>query len=137
MAASSDTASVVRTNQEHADAAWILKVCDSMAETAYFESYFAAEYGLPTACFHDAGRSLAMDDEWLRRLYSSVDTELRAKLLMDDRLHRIASSPTIVPQNGARRSTMNLTMFSDRRATVGYHRVQWSSNRADVIDALE
>jgi superfamily I DNA/RNA helicase len=32
--------------------------------------------------------------------------------------------------------TLNLTMFSDARATIGYHRVQWSSNRADVADRL-
>ena len=57
----------VRTNQEHADAAWILKVCGSVAEAAYFEAWFAAEYGLPTTCFHAAGRELAMDDPWLER----------------------------------------------------------------------
>jgi DNA helicase II / ATP-dependent DNA helicase PcrA len=127
---------VVRTNQEHADAAWILKVCASMAEAAYFESFFAAEYGLPTACFHDAGRALAMDDEWLTRLYSSIETDLRAKLLMEDRLlHR--EFPHHRPQNGARRSAIDLTMFSDCRSEVGSHRVQWSSNRADVIEALQ
>ena len=36
----------------------------------------------------------------------------------------------------ARRSSINLTMFSDRRSTVGYHRVQWSSNRDDIAAAL-
>jgi len=126
---------VVRANQEHGDAAWILKVCASVAEAAYFESYFAAEYGLPTSCFHDAGRALAMDDRWLQQLFRSIDTETRAKLLMEDRLlHR--EFPHHRPQNGARRSSINLTMFSDRRSAVGYHRVQWSSNRADVIDRL-
>jgi DNA helicase-2/ATP-dependent DNA helicase PcrA len=127
---------VVRTNQEHADAAWVLRVCSSMAEAAYFESFFAAEYGIPTVCFHGTGRQLAMDDEWLRRLYRSIDTDTRAKLLLDDRLlHR--EFPHHRPQNGARRSAIDLTMFSDRRTRVGYHRVQWSSNRADVIAALE
>ena len=126
---------VVQTNQEHADAAWILKVCASMAEAAYFESFFSAEYGLPTACFHDAGRALAMNDVWLRRLYRSIDTESRAKLLMEDRLlHR--DFPHHRPQNSARRSSINLTMFSDRRSEVGYHRVQWSSDRDDIADAL-
>ncbi|TFH14297.1 MAG: DNA helicase UvrD, partial [Acidimicrobiales bacterium] len=126
---------LVRTNQEHADAAWILRVCASMAEAAYFESIFSAEYGLPTACFHDAGRALAMDDAWLRQLYRSIDTETRAKLLMEDRLlHR--EFPHHRPQNGARRSSINLTMFSDCRSKVGYHRVQWSSNRDDVSAAL-
>ncbi len=127
---------VVRCNQEHADAAWILKSCDSMAEAAYFESFFAAEYGLPSACFHSLGRSLAMDDTWLQRLYQSIDTETRAKLLMEDRLLH-PEFPHHRPQNGTRRSTINLTMFSDRRSSVGYHRVQWSSNRADVIQRLE
>jgi DNA helicase-2/ATP-dependent DNA helicase PcrA len=126
---------VVRTNQEHADAAWILKVCGSMAEAAYFESFFAAEYGLPTACFHAAGRSLAMDDVWLQELYRSIDTDARAKLLLEDRL-MLRDAPHHRPQNGARRSSINLTMFSDRRSTVGYHRVQWSSNRAGIVEAL-
>ncbi len=125
----------VRTNQEHADAAWILKICDSVAEAAYFESWFAAEYGLPTTCFHTIGRELAMDDEWIARLYRSIDTDSRAKLLMEERLlHR--DFPHHRPQNGIRRSTINLTMFSDRRSAVGYHRVQWSSNRTDVADRL-
>jgi DNA helicase-2/ATP-dependent DNA helicase PcrA len=127
---------VVRCNQEHADAAWILRTCGSMAEAAYFESFFSAEYGVPTACFHSTGRDLAMDDEWLQRLYDSIDTESRAKLLMEDRLLHI-EFPHHRPQNGARRSTIDLTMFSDRRAEVGYHRVQWSSNRADVVARLE
>jgi len=127
---------VVIANQEHADAAWILKVCGSLAEAAYFESWFSAEYGLPTACFHSMGRDLAMNDAWLQQLYQSIDTDTRAKLLMEERLlHR--EFPHHRPQNGARRSSINLTMFSDRHTGVGYHRVQWSSNRQDIIQALE
>src|SRR3954447_3403958 len=126
----------VRTNQEHADAAWILRVCDTLAEAAYSEAWFAAEYGLPTVCFHDIGRGLAMDDAWLRKLYSSVDTEARAKQLLDD--HNLSLEfPHHRPQNGARRATVNLTMFSDTRARIGYHRVQWSSNRDDTAARLE
>ena len=126
----------VRTNQEHADAAWILRVCDSLAEAAYHEAWFAAEYGLPTVCFHDVGRGLAMDEAWLRRLYASVDTATRAKQLLDD-CNLSIEFPHHRPQNGARRATVNLTMFSDTRATVGYHRVQWSSNRDDTAERLE
>ncbi|NND75346.1 MAG: UvrD-helicase domain-containing protein [Ilumatobacter sp.] len=126
---------VVRTNQERADAAWILRMCSSAAEAAYFEAYFSTEYGIPTVCFHSTGRELAMDDGWLQRLYRSIDTETRAKVLMEERLLD-REFPHHRPQNGRRRSSINLTMFSDRRSTVGYHRVQWSSNRADTRDAL-
>jgi len=125
----------VRTNQGHADAAWVLRVCDSLAEAAYNEAWFAAQYGIPTACFHDVGRGLAMDEIWLRRLYESIDTGDRAKHLLAE-LELSAEFPHHRPQNGARRSTVNLTMFSDARSDVGYHRVQWSSNRSDVADRL-
>jgi DNA helicase II / ATP-dependent DNA helicase PcrA len=125
----------VRTNQERADAAWVLRACDSMTEAAYFESYFAAEYGLPTVCFHDIGRGLAMDEAWLTRLYQDLDTHTRAKRLLND-LHLSAEFPHHRPRNGARRGTINVTMFSDIRAAIGYHRVQWSSNRGDVADRL-
>jgi DNA helicase-2/ATP-dependent DNA helicase PcrA len=125
----------VRTNQEHADAAWVLRVCDSLAEAAYYESFYAAEYGLPTVCFHDTGRGLAMDEPWLRRLYAELDTTTRAKQLLYD-LVLDSAFPHHRPQNGARRATVNLTMFSDARTEVGYHRVQWSSNRDDVAVRL-
>jgi DNA helicase-2/ATP-dependent DNA helicase PcrA len=40
------------------------------------------------------------------------------------------------PASGGNRQTLNLTMFSDVRANTAYHRVQWSSNRADVGERL-
>jgi DNA helicase-2/ATP-dependent DNA helicase PcrA len=125
----------VRANQEHADAIWVLRVCSSKAETNYWEARYAAEYGLPTACFHGVGRKLAMDEEWLGRLYATLDTGPRAKLLLDD-LHLHPDFPHYRPANGARRSTLNLTMFSDRRGSRPGHRVQWSTNRAAVAELM-
>jgi DNA helicase-2/ATP-dependent DNA helicase PcrA len=125
----------VRTNQEHADAAWVLRVCDSLAESSYLESWYAAEYGLPTVCFHGNGRKLAMGDPWLARLYDSLDTDIRAKELLAD-LELSPEFPHHRSQNAARRATVDLTMFSDARAEVGYHRVQWSSNRDDTAERL-
>src|SRR5437763_7717654 len=121
----------VRVNQEHADAAWILRVCETPAEAAYWEAHYAAHYGLPTACFHALGRNLSLDDAWLQRLYASLDTETQAKWLMEDYdLH--PDFPHHRPANGSVRQTLNLTMFSDRRGATAYHRVQWSSNRLDI-----
>ena len=127
---------VVRSNQEHADAVWILRVCDSVAEAAFHEARFSVEYGLPTVCFHDVGRGLVMDDRWIRALYASIDTATRAKILMEE-LELHPEFPHHRPQNGARRATVNLTMFSDRRASVGYHRVQFSTSRPDLWERFE
>jgi DNA helicase-2/ATP-dependent DNA helicase PcrA len=126
----------VRTNQEHADAAWVLKVCESRAEAGFWEARLSSEYGLPTTCFHAMGRDLAMDQPWIDRLYGEVDTELAAKWLMQD-LDLHPEYPHHRPQNGVRRQTLNLTMFADRRNQgIGYHRVQWSSNRSDIAGKL-
>ena len=92
----------VRMNQEHGDRLWVLEVCDSLAEAAYAESWFAATYGLPTACFHATGRSsMAMDDELLERLYRRLDTHTAAKRLMAD-LELHPDFPHSRPQNGRR-----------------------------------
>ena len=41
----------VRSNQEHADKVWIVRVCSDRTEAAYWETFYSAEYGIPTACF--------------------------------------------------------------------------------------
>ena len=130
----------VRVGQEHADKAWVLRVCETRAEASYYEAYFAAEYGLPTTCFHGVGRD-AMDESWLKRLFDELNTESGAKQLIDD-LDLHEEYPHYRPQNGVGRNSLNLTMFSDSfsdsRGTdkVGYHRVQWSSMRSDIINRL-
>ncbi len=139
MRSSSDGHSVaghlVRSNQEHADAMWLLRTCRSVEEASFYETLFAARYGLPTACFHANGRALAMNDAWLSRLYAEIDTRSRAKPLFDELLLH-PDFPHHRPQNGARRSTINVTMYSDARGSVSYHRVQWSSNRIELAERL-
>lgn len=39
----------VRAYQERADAAWILRICDTRSEASLWESYVAAEWGISTA----------------------------------------------------------------------------------------
>jgi DNA helicase-2/ATP-dependent DNA helicase PcrA len=126
----------VGVNQEHGDRLWVLGVHATLEEAAYQEAYVAAHYGLPTACFHASGRRLALGAEALERLYASLDTEVAVKSLFCDWLLH-PEFPHYQPQNGARRSTLNLTMFSDQRhGEVGYHRLQWSSNRSELAERL-
>ncbi len=126
----------VRCAQEHADAVWIVSVVPSLADAAFEEALLAARYGLPTACFHGVGRNLALDEPRLLRLFAELDTATAAKELMFDYLLD-PDHPHFRPQNGRRRQTLNLTMFSDRRGTSPVHRIQWSSNRADIVSRLE
>ncbi|MCU1354951.1 MAG: UvrD/REP helicase, partial [Acidimicrobiales bacterium] len=131
-----DLGARVRLDQERGDRLWILGVYPTSEDAAWWESWFAAQYGLPTAGFGDVGGRRAMGREALDRLFASIDTRSRAKELLED-LDLHVDFPHLVPANGARPQTLNLTMFSDPRGgEVGHHRIQWSSNRADVADRL-
>ena len=55
---------------------------------------------------------------------------------MDD-LDLRSDYPHYRPQNGVRRQSLNLTMFSDHRTgDVGYHRLQWSLNNEGIATQL-
>ena len=126
----------LRVNQEHADKLWVLRVCADRAGAAFWEAVYAARYGLPTACFHAHGGNRSMDTAMLARLYAELDTATAAKQLMED-LDLHPDFPHHRPANGGRRQTLDLTMFSDHRhGDVGYHRIRWSSDRAEVADRL-
>jgi DNA helicase II / ATP-dependent DNA helicase PcrA len=126
----------VRANQERADAVWIVRTCETSSDAAYWESWYAAEYGLPTMCFHGLGREMGIDEAAIVRLYDDLDTDVRAKALMEDLcLH--PEFPHHRPQAGARRQTLSLTMFLDHRyGDIGLHRLQWTSTREDIATRL-
>jgi DNA helicase-2/ATP-dependent DNA helicase PcrA len=128
----------VRINQEHADELWFLKVCESREDASMWEAFFAAEYGLPTALFHGIGRKLLMGEQRLEQLFEMLDTESRAKFLMEDAdLHQ--EFPHMRPTAGKRRQTLNLSMFGGERrsSSPAQHRVQVSTNRPEVIASLK
>jgi DNA helicase II / ATP-dependent DNA helicase PcrA len=74
----------VRVRQEHADKAWVLRACASREEAAFFEQYYAIEYGIPTMVFHAEGRDgMSFSQASIDRLYAAIDTETHAARLMD------------------------------------------------------
>ena len=77
-----DTGLRVRLNQEHVGRRVGSPRLQVEAEAAYWEAWYAAQYGLPTALFHGLGRSLSMG-RLLLELYSNW-TRTRAKALMHD-----------------------------------------------------
>ncbi|MGH9188588.1 MAG: UvrD-helicase domain-containing protein [Acidimicrobiales bacterium] len=126
-----------RAGELHADKMWILRLCGTRAEAAFWETYYAARYGLPTLVFHGLGRKLVMDQSWIDRVFLDLDTTGAAKQLMED-LDLHPEFPHYRPQNGSRRQSVNLTMFSDHRGLdpIGYHRVQWCSSRPEIAERL-
>ncbi|BAZ18129.1 ATP-dependent DNA helicase PcrA [Calothrix sp. NIES-4071] len=131
---------IVRANQEHADKLWVLKTVDTYEEARYYESYYAAKYGLPTIVFHGDGRNLKISDELILHLFQEIDTFTNAYNLMAD-LWLDPDFPHHRPQNGNRRQTLNLVMHGtprlDHKHVYSHHRLQWCSNRSDIAESLQ
>ena len=116
----------VRMNQENGDKAWILEVCATKEDACYYESLYAAKYGIPTMVFHSRGRNMTFKQAYIDKLFANVDTRANARKLMDD-LMIFEEYPVIrqgaVIRGDAFRRVVNLTFFGGRAVgnNAGFH----------------
>ena len=130
----------VRTNQEVADAIWVLHTSRSGGEARFYEQYYSVRYGIPTMVFFVRGRRTDMTQEQVDRLYRELDTGAAAERLMADLMldrryphHRPGAVTRIVGAlNGvpwARRRVL-FTVFGDPRA---FTRCPWHEHRVQLV----
>ncbi len=131
----------VRANQEHADKIWILTVCKSREEAAFFEQYFSTEYGIPTMVFFAAGRKdLLFSQQTIDRLFESIDSKAHAERLMSD-LGLHAAYPHHRPQGitdhgFVDRKIVHLTAFGGRgpsSQTAWHHHRVWLNTTSRIL----
>ncbi len=123
----------VRTNQEVADAMWLVRTCETSEEARYYEHLFSVRYGIPTMVFFCRGRNMGWDQELIDRLYVEIDTAAGAKRLMADLLidlryphHR----PGAVVRGDIARRQIQFTVFGDPRPKQGE---RWHEHRVQLI----
>ncbi|HEV2913192.1 MAG TPA: UvrD-helicase domain-containing protein [Pyrinomonadaceae bacterium] len=121
-----------RTNQENADAIWILESCDSEEKARFWEHYYASSFGLPTCIFkHVDGYSLRQES--LNRLFSMLDTAGSARALLGAK-NMLLEYPHHSPRCSTlkRRRNFSVTMCKDGRHGGGGHYCEVSgSDHAD------
>jgi DNA helicase-2/ATP-dependent DNA helicase PcrA len=126
-----DSGLAVRLNQEKADKMWIVKICSTKAEAAYYEQYYSVKYGIPTAVFHDKGRAISMKQEQLDKLFKEIDSFSAAEKLMEE-LYLFTDYPhhfsSAVTRGETSRKIVNISYFSCKKSeSRGYysHRVSF------------
>ncbi len=108
-----------RSNQEHADRIWILKISPSRAEAQYLEQLFAFTYGIPTTVFHANGR-MGMGESAIAKLFAAIPTTDHARDLFGatglsfDYPHYAPQGTTRVNTERAR-IKIRLTLCDDKR----------------------
>lgn len=133
----------VRCNQEHADKMWVLRVCESKAESAYYEELYSSRYGIPTVVFHVNGRNgMQFTQEMIDRLYVEINTRKRVGRLFAD-FNLFQDYPHFRPRTRfeVNRFNLHLTMFGNGRtsgnAPWGGHRISFNTTEKSLRPLLE
>jgi ATP-dependent DNA helicase UvrD/PcrA len=133
----------VRSNQEMADRMWILRVCDSKSEAAFYETLYSNRYGIPTMVFHLSGRyGMCFTQEQIDKLYEQINTRERVKQIFSD-FNLFFDYPHFRPKSRfeANRFILNLIKFGDARtsenAPWGGHRLQFGSSETSFRPKFE
>lgn len=133
----------VRSNQEMADKMWILRVCDSKSEAAFYEVLYSNRYGIPTMVFHLSGRNgMCFTQDQIDKLYEEIDTKTRVKEIFKD-FSLYFDYPHYQPKTRfeANRFILNLIKFGDGRTTQnapwGGHRIQFGTTETSFRPIFE
>src|SRR5699024_2787322 len=110
-----------RTIGERADKSWVIKVCDTVEDAAFYELYYATEYGLPTYIFREGGRNTLLKQENIEELYKLLDNYDKGIKLLDSLLLSF-DIPHYMPNGDSRlkgRYRVNFTMFATSELAKG------------------
>jgi DNA helicase-2/ATP-dependent DNA helicase PcrA len=123
---------IQRTNQERADAIWLLEVSRTDEEARCWEQYYAAKFGLPTCVFVSVPTA-KMSQSAIDYLYSRLDTESAARKLLESK-NMFLEHPHHIPKctTTKRRRNFGVTLCKDgRHNTLHYCEVLGT----DIADA--
>jgi DNA helicase-2/ATP-dependent DNA helicase PcrA len=123
----------VRTNQEVADAVWIVRTCQTSVESRFYEHYYSVKYGIPTMVFFARGRQMDMTQEFIDQLYRDINTEAAATRLMADHhldLRYPHHRPGAVIRGDIARRYVQFIVFGDPRPKL---EKRWHEHRVQMI----
>ena len=105
-----------RTNQEVADKVWFLDSVKTRREANYLEQFYSVKYGLPRWIFRSYLGDVSYEQEDIKKLFSSLDTESGAKELLKSK-NMFIEYPHHVPKCSTldRRRNFSITMCGDWR----------------------
>ena len=122
----------MRTNAEHADAAWVISTHMSEADARFDETSLSLRYGIPTVPFvarpgnTSPGHSLVGDQYLLDRLFSDHDTDSAGRRLLADgglSFERPHVQPSTYTKTEVKRRRLAIALCGDRRGARPMHRI--------------
>lgn len=109
----------IRLNGEQADKMWIIKVCSSKGDAAFYEQYYSVKYGIPTIVFNSRGRNINVSQEQIEKMFKEIDTISAAEKLMEDEYlykeypHHLSGA---VVRGDTSRKRINISFFGGKKS---------------------
>ena len=130
-----------RSVHEHADGTWIVRTHATENEARLDEILTSLRYGLPTMPFTPrkggSVNGIVHDSEYIRRLFTALDTDAAALKLLDD-VGLDPERPHHRPRGrNSRRHNIVITLCGDRRGMSPMHRIWIAGTCPRVRGALE
>lgn len=131
---------VQRSNQEHADAVWIISTYKTEKEARIAEYTLSLQYQIPTLPFSarkgSSTNGYVHDEKALRTIFSSFDTARSAEQLLADSKLSLAY-PHHRPQSGkSARKNIVVTLCGDHRGKTPMHRISMAGNDPKIATLL-
>ncbi len=132
---------IQRSNQEHADATWVISTHKTQKEALIQEYILSLRYQIPTIPFvprkSSGANGYVNDSVALKEIFSSFNTELSAEKLLAD-LGLSLNHPHHQPQtHNSNRRNINVTLCADRRGKTPMHLISIFGNDNEGKDKLE
>lgn len=126
----------MRSNQEKADAAWVISTHDTEREARVAEYVLSLTYGIPTIPFKPrthSGRQngLIGDQATIDKVFAAIDSREGAVRLLEDKGYS-AKHPHHIPRSRANRRNVSVTLCCDR----GQHVIAMSGSDAEGREKL-
>ncbi len=131
---------IQRSNHEHADATWVVSTHHSIQEARVHEYILSLTYQIPTIPFIPrrglSTHGYVHDENALKQIFSSVDTEKSARKLLSD-YYLSLSFPHHRPQSSKSvRKNINVTLCGDRRGKTPMHRISMVGSDSETKKLL-
>lgn len=132
-----------RGQHEHADKIWVISWHDSEEDARYDEIKYSLNYGIPTTPFvprtskRTKVKTVANNIDYLKKLFSELDTETRGKKLLND-MSLSFNTPHHVPRSrDANKNNVVVTLCSERRGEKALHTLEYFTNNTVYKETLE
>ena len=131
---------IQRSNQEHADATWVVGTYKTVQDARLNEYLLSLKYQIPTLPFiprkGGSASGYVHDKEKLKKIFDSFDTKQSGIKLLSD-LGFDQEYPHHIPQsNSTSRLNINITLCADKRGNNTVHTISFFCNNKNIKNKM-